>query len=297
MKYSVKAAAIATGVSESRLRTWERRYGVPRPGRSGSGRRQYDEDDLATIRRMAALVNAGVPASEAAEAVKNEAPVASAPIKRVDHPLALELVDFFRAYDEAGAQDTIRRAVAELGWEEATDRVLLAALHQIGRAWQEERIITANEHFASEIIRREIACAATQPSEQRSRHSVMLACAEDERHDIGLLALGLLLRLRGLRVYYIGADVPGVDLVSAVTATKVDAVVLAATLSSSLSSLERTARSFVSGAARVKLYVGGPAFHADADSISVPGVRLPQRVDEAARLIAETLAGAGKEHS
>ncbi|MCA9849313.1 MAG: MerR family transcriptional regulator, partial [Dehalococcoidia bacterium] len=34
MRYTVRAAARATGVTEGRLRTWERRYGIPKPGRS-----------------------------------------------------------------------------------------------------------------------------------------------------------------------------------------------------------------------------------------------------------------------
>ena len=53
MAYSIKAAAMATGISESCLRTWERRYGIPRPTRSSSGRRRFDESDLGVIRRMA----------------------------------------------------------------------------------------------------------------------------------------------------------------------------------------------------------------------------------------------------
>ncbi|MBM3140053.1 MAG: MerR family transcriptional regulator, partial [Chloroflexi bacterium] len=70
MRYTVKAAARATGVSESRLRTWERRYGIPKPARSETGRRLYDDGDLRVIRRMAALVGAGLPAAQAAEAAR-----------------------------------------------------------------------------------------------------------------------------------------------------------------------------------------------------------------------------------
>src|SRR5690606_35328630 len=71
MNYTVKAAARATGVSESRLRTWERRYGIPRPERGPSGRRLYDEDDLAIIRRMAALVDSVVSALDASQAARS----------------------------------------------------------------------------------------------------------------------------------------------------------------------------------------------------------------------------------
>ena len=80
VNYTVKAAARATGISESRLRTWERRYGVPTPGRSATGRRRYDDDDLAVIRQMAALVEGGLSAADAAEAVRSgqQVPGASA---------------------------------------------------------------------------------------------------------------------------------------------------------------------------------------------------------------------------
>lgn len=295
MKYSVKAAAMATGVSPSRLRTWERRYGIPRPGRSDSGRRQYGEDDLNIIRRMAALVDAGMPASEAAQAVRTEAPVERAEVEEREHPLMLQLVDCCRSYDEGAMRRTVSQAVEEEGWEAALDEVILPALNRLGLEWQRDALVTANEHFASEVVRREIACASIpQAVGGFPRARVMLACAEDERHEIGLLALGLLLRQRGIGVYYIGADVPAVDLMDAVRRTGVDAVVLSATMRSSLASLEKTARMFVSGFRRLKLFVGGPAFDAGSSG-SVPGIRLPRRVPDAAKMIAETLPGGGKE--
>ena len=71
MRYSVGAAARATGVAESRLRTWERRYGIPSPGRSDSGRRLYDDADIEVIRQMASLVDRGIPAALAAEAARS----------------------------------------------------------------------------------------------------------------------------------------------------------------------------------------------------------------------------------
>jgi len=72
MQYSIKAAAMATGVTEGRLRTWERRYGIPQPNRSASGHRKFNDEDLYVIRRMAALIDSGMGAAEAADAASNE---------------------------------------------------------------------------------------------------------------------------------------------------------------------------------------------------------------------------------
>ena len=58
MKYSVQAAAKAAGVTQGRIRTWERRFGVPAPARSETGRRLYTEQEIELIRRMARLIDA-----------------------------------------------------------------------------------------------------------------------------------------------------------------------------------------------------------------------------------------------
>jgi MerR family transcriptional regulator, light-induced transcriptional regulator len=290
MNYSVKAAAIATGVSGSRLRTWERRYGVPTPKRSASGRRVYDEKDLQIIRRMAALVDAGVPASDAASAVLAE-PVSEAPPAVPEHPAVQELVQAARSYDGLALVAAVRESVEDLGWAAAADQVLMPGLKRMGEEWSADRVSCANEHFASEIIRLQVAAAlAALPDADPSAPAVLLACPEDERHEIGLLILSLLLRERGLRVYYLGADVPAGDLQLAAARTNADALCLSATLPGSVASLGRTARRLINARLSARLFVGGPAFSADgALASTVPGTRLPRSLEEAAKLIDEQL--------
>ncbi len=71
--YAVKQVAALTGASEATLRVWERRYKVVVPTRSASGYRMYDDDQVAILRAMVALVQSGVPASLAAETVQVDA--------------------------------------------------------------------------------------------------------------------------------------------------------------------------------------------------------------------------------
>ena len=71
MEYNPKAAAAATGITESTLSSWERRYGLPKPKRSKSGRRLYTEADIAIIQRMALLLETGIAASQAARAIQD----------------------------------------------------------------------------------------------------------------------------------------------------------------------------------------------------------------------------------
>lgn len=54
------------------LRTWEERYGLPRPRRTPSGQRRYDETDKELLARVAALRGRGMSLSAAMAYVKAE---------------------------------------------------------------------------------------------------------------------------------------------------------------------------------------------------------------------------------
>jgi len=57
--YRIGAVAKLTGISPDALRVWERRYAVVKPGRTSSGGRLYSDDDIARLRLMKQLVDAG----------------------------------------------------------------------------------------------------------------------------------------------------------------------------------------------------------------------------------------------
>src|SRR5947209_5023206 len=113
MQYTVKAAARATGVAENTLRTWERRYGVPRPERAASGRRLYDEIDVALVRRMAAFIEAGLPAAEAAQAAVASTPAPAPPDSQREPPRRHALVPTFLSAAEAFHEARAARALQE----------------------------------------------------------------------------------------------------------------------------------------------------------------------------------------
>jgi DNA-binding transcriptional MerR regulator len=153
MNYSVGALSRATGVPISTLRTWERRYGLPRPSRTEGGRRVYSEEDLSIVRRMQALHRAGLPAALAAEsALADEAAPAEASVRPPLTPAAQELFDRAAAFDEPALNELIAAAVAEQGWGDALTQMLFPALVKVGRAWEEGELSLAQEHFLSNLI-------------------------------------------------------------------------------------------------------------------------------------------------
>jgi DNA-binding transcriptional MerR regulator/methylmalonyl-CoA mutase cobalamin-binding subunit len=297
MQYTVQAASRATGVSPARLRTWERRYGIPRPARSATGRRLYEDDDIAVIRRMAALVEAGVPAAQAADAALAEVesgtvidlPVAPAP--EVD-PLVVDIADAAERYDEPALVAAIDAAVDRSSWRGALGTVLFPALRLIGERWQRGELSPSAEHFASALARRQLlAAVAALPDPALDAPVAVLACPEDERHDLGATALWLLLREAGARVIFLGADVPTPELTATLRRTDAPVVSLSATAPNSLPMLGVAARALVAARVRARIFVGGPAFDDAAASEDVPGVRLPAPIGDAANTLIDALNG------
>src|SRR6478735_2400185 len=68
--YTIKQAALRTGLSIPTIRAWERRYGVVAPSRTAAGYRLYDDNAIARLNAMRSLVEIdGWRPSQAAERV------------------------------------------------------------------------------------------------------------------------------------------------------------------------------------------------------------------------------------
>lgn len=273
----MQAAGRATGISPWRIRTWERRYGVPSPERSANGRRLYSDDDLAVLRRMAALVAQGIPARQAAEAIRDEGVLAGnvPPDAPPDDPRIARLADAARRFDEAGCDEAITDAVRDAGWAAALDHVVMPALRLIGELWDRGTVSVAEEHFLSHVVQRRLFTAVSAlPAAQPKAPRLLVACPADEYHEMGALALWLLLREQGAHVIYLGADVPPDALVSAVQRLVPNVVCLSAVAPNSAPMLTEAARRLLEARVSARVFVGGPALLATGGE-PVPAPRLP----------------------
>lgn len=203
--------ATRTGVSTHALRVWENRYRLLAPQRSTNGYRHYTTEDERRVREMVRLRALGVTASDAAARVLAGALGRSRP-QDLDVLLG-DLLAAFSSYDEPAAHAVIDAALVGHRFDQVLRRVLFPALRQLGDSWEGGEITVAQEHYASSLIRGRMLALGPE----LSRDSVaagtpapvaVLACTTHERHDIGLLALDLLLRREGWQVTFLGADTP-----------------------------------------------------------------------------------------
>jgi DNA-binding transcriptional MerR regulator len=228
-----------TGVTPEVLRAWERRYHLFEPERTDGGFRLYSTSDVVRINTMKRLIGEGVAASEAARRVIAGAPgsregTADAP-SLFDQRFA-EMRTALLTYDEAAAHAAIDYLLMEFDVERVMRSGFLPALAEIGQLWEEGRLSVAEEHFASNLVRRRLG-ALTRGWEDGVGPRALLACPPEEEHDIPLLMFGIALGNRGWRIAYLGARTPADDLVQAAGALRPDLVVLASPLASAFSEI------------------------------------------------------------
>ncbi len=240
-----------TGVKPDLLRAWERRYGLLDPQRTSGGFRLYPLTDVARIETMLSHLDRGLSAAEAARLAKEDEEPAS-----VGSSIAALLDDFrvaLDAYDEPLAQMLLDRMLAAYTLETVLRDALLPYLHELGERWERGQASVAQEHFASSVIRGRLLGLARGWG-SGSGPLAVLACPPGEEHDLGLLALGVVLRARGWRVAYLGPDTPVETLADAARRMAADWVVVSAVSEARLEAVEDELGHFARG---VRVALGG----------------------------------------
>ena len=210
------------GVSPELLRAWETRYGLLDPERTPGGLRLYSEVDERRVREMRRQIAAGLSAAEAARVAL------SAPAEPVSVEGLLSRLDRdLTALDEPAAQVTLDRTFDSLDLDTALAQVILPFLRDLGARWAASERSVGQEHFASNVIEGRLRTLARDWGDGDGPR-VLMACPPGEQHELGLLCFGLLLRKRGWRITYLGAETPTPDLATAITELSPELVVLGA---------------------------------------------------------------------
>lgn len=111
--------------------------------------------------------------------------------------------------------------------------VFQPAMREVGRMWQENRITVADEHLATAITQASMARLYDELFRGSPEPGPLLvaACADQERHELGLRMICDVLEMEGWDTVFLGASVPVEDLVRMVQARRPQVVALSASIS------------------------------------------------------------------
>ena len=273
--YPIRVVAAQTGLGVHTLRAWERRYGLPRPSRTAGTHRLYRAEDIALLRRVQALIEHGTPPSRACAIVLGEG-ANGGPSQEEAYPesaqpgtpataLRVQLRSGFVALDDESANGALSEAFTLFGPELALEQVILPALVDVGSAWAEGRASVAAEHFATTLVRTRLLAAFDGASRNDRQAGALLGAGPGDNHEIPTMALALLLRRRGWRAMFLGANTPLDALSDAIVRTQPRLVCLSVMLPENVPALVETLSSLhtMPEAASTVLAYGGPPFFAD----------------------------------
>jgi MerR family transcriptional regulator, light-induced transcriptional regulator len=191
------AAAVMLGVSPNTLRSWERRYGFPKPHRSSGGHRQYSVAEIESLRlTLAETHNVSSAISLARE--RGEGP--STPAR---------LTAAFTNFDEDGADRLLEESLGLRSVDRTIEEVLLEALASLEAPVSPEGLVSLGGPASSTVefefgwryaagwlsVQRRL----TPPPTRTDAILIFDASAPCDLDMIATQALEVLLRRAGLR--------------------------------------------------------------------------------------------------
>lgn len=222
--FTIKDLENLSGIKAHTIRIWEQRYSFLHPQRTETNIRYYSNDELQKILNIALLNKYGYK------------------ISHIDRMTASEINDRILSLSQAQAQQ--ERIVNELirhmvnmkmdafelvldayikakGIEKTITRIVFPFLERIGILWLTNHINPAQEHLVSNLVRQKLIVGidGLHPAVDTGK-SALLFLPEGEHHELGLLFVCYLLKSRGVKLVYLGANVPlkDVDYVASLTA-------------------------------------------------------------------------------
>jgi MerR family transcriptional regulator, light-induced transcriptional regulator len=207
------AAAVMLGVSPNTLRSWERRYGFPRPRRSPGGHRQYALSEIESLRATLAETH-NVSSAIALARQRGEGPSSGS-----------RLAAAFADFDEDKANGLLEESLALRSVERTIEEVLLEAV----AAHAAQGAATPEYEFGWRYATGWLsALKRLAPPATRSAGALVLdASSPLELDALYAQALELMLRRAGIRTLSLSTAITPTRLVRALPALDPRAVVLA----------------------------------------------------------------------
>lgn len=214
--FTIKDLENISGIKAHTIRIWEQRYSFLKPKRSDTNIRHYTGDELKTVINISFLNKYGIKISHIDKMTEAEIlekmlsiNVAQAQQERIVNELIQHLIDL----DMDHLDQVLLGHIHVKGIEHTVTHIIFPFLERIGILWLTNHINPAQEHLVFNIIRQKLIAAIESTSNPvNATKTALLFLPEGEHHELGLLFMFYMLKSRGIKVLYVGANIPLKDL-------------------------------------------------------------------------------------
>jgi DNA-binding transcriptional MerR regulator len=224
--YTIKDLEQISGIKAHTIRIWEQRYHFLQPQRTETNIRSYSGEELKVILNVSLLNKYGFKISHIDKMSQSEIEDKILGLNQLDaekERVVNALIKDMVSLDMVSFERQLDNYIAQKGIEKTITNIIFSFLERVGVLWITNHINPAQEHLASNIIRQKIILGIERlPKTLSAPKLIVLFMPEGEYHEIGLLFVQYLLKLRGYHVDYLGTNVPIVDLKYLTEFKKVD---------------------------------------------------------------------------
>ncbi|HRE39411.1 MAG TPA: MerR family transcriptional regulator [Chitinophagaceae bacterium] len=241
--FTIKDLENLSGIKAHTIRIWEQRYNFLKPQRTTTNIRYYSNDELKTILNIALLNKYGFKISHIDRMDHQEIQqriLSLGDPKAIQERIINELVQEMVDMNMERFEKILNNYIASRGIERTVTQIIFPFLEKIGILWLTGHINPAQEHLVTNIIRQKLIVAIEGTISHISMDKTfLLFLPEGEHHELGLLYMYYLLKNRGAKTIYLGANVPVKDVEYVINAKKPDIIFIHLTATASNFNFEK----------------------------------------------------------
>lgn len=243
---SIAAVERDCGLPKDTLRVWERRYGFPKPLRDHHDERLYPADQVATLRLLRRLVDAGHRPGKVVGRSDEDLSMllhhVGTPAPQIIGSEAQQVLKLLASYDAVGLREILNAIVLRAGLGAFAAEIGPGLAEAVGAAWSRGELEIHQEHLFTEqftTVLRSAINAAQGAGLPRRRPCVLFSTFPQEPHSLGLLMAEAMFTLEGCLGISLGVQTPIPEIAAAARAHEAD--ILALSFSSMIPALQATA--------------------------------------------------------
>lgn len=214
--FTIKDLENLSGIKAHTIRVWEQRYTFLKPQRTDTNIRYYSNEELKMLLNISLLNKYGYKISHIDKMTEEEMAdklLLLSQGQAQQERLVNELIRYMVDLDMVQFEALLNRFIAARGIERAITQIIFPFLEKIGVLWLTSNINPAQEHLVTNIVRQKLIVGIENCVTHLSvEKNVLLFLPEGEHHELGLLYVHYILKSRGVKTLYLGANVPLKDL-------------------------------------------------------------------------------------
>jgi DNA-binding transcriptional MerR regulator len=263
--FTIKDLENLSGIKAHTIRIWEQRYHFLKPQRTDTNIRYYSNEELKTILNIALLNKYGFKISHIDRMQPGEIRekiLTLGDVKAIQERIVNELVQEMVDLNIEKLEKILAGYIASKGIERTVIQIIFPFLEKIGLLWLTGHINPAQEHLVTNVIRQKLIVAIESCiTHLKVDKTVLLFLPEGEHHELGLLFMYYMLKSRGIKTIYLGANVPLKDAAYVVKLKNPDILFTHLTATSSNFNFERFLNGINSQVNQVQVVISGQLTH------------------------------------